>query len=288
MNDHLFFEGIVSQRPLTPRRAGTSSAEGGSSRSLLNHEDDFYAWLFECGGMNVRHYRRPSLERRTAALLRALDANSLDDARRVIHSEPALLRKAIDTVLLGVTEFNRDAYVFNALREHVLPALRMRGGPLRIWSAACSEGQELYSVAFRLADAGMLEQCELLGTDCRPEAIEAARAGTFPTSDLANLRADECTRYFCADGVQGRITDSIRRMTQWKVADLLAGPEPGPWDLILWRNMAIYLSTDSAELVWRGLANQLRQDGYLVVGKADHPPNTFGLKRLAACIYHRA
>ncbi len=249
--------------------------------------DEFYVWLFARAGLKVEHYRPTSLSRRLAACLRAVGVRTTGDARRAIEADPSLLRPALSAVLLGVTRFCRDRPVFEALRHEVLPVLLNRSRKTRIWSAACSEGQELYSVAALLAESGRLGQCELLGTDCRPEAIERARAGIFPAEALEEVDPLWHARHLSRDGHFCRMSKALRAATHWKVADLFAGTEPGPWDLIFWRNMAIYLKVEAAETLWRSILTELRPGGYLITGKADHPPAHFGLHRVGACVYQR-
>src|SRR5690606_25230318 len=124
---------------------------------------------------------------RLPACLRSLRAPTVEEGRRVLSGRPELLEEALDVLLLGVTQFFRDPTVFACLRDRVLPELVRDGGRIRVWSAACSEGQELYSVALLLHGCRALERSELLGTDLRASAIARAQAGTYPGELLAHL-----------------------------------------------------------------------------------------------------
>ncbi len=84
-------------------------------------------------------------------------------------------------------------------------------------------------------------------------------------------------KYFEPAGRQWRPVETFRRQVHWKVADLLAGVERGPWDIILWRNAAIYLQSRPAEAIWRRLVSVLAPEGMLVAGKAERPPHDAGL-----------
>ena len=83
------------------------------------------------------------------------------------------------------------------------------------------------------------------------------------------------------------MTGPLRAATRWKQANLLHSPEPGPWDLILWRNMAIYLKPEVVGTIWQQLCDRLSPGGYLVTGKAEHPPAPLGLERVAKCVYRK-
>jgi chemotaxis methyl-accepting protein methylase len=195
------------------------------------------------------------------------------------------LPTAIDALLIGVTEFFRDPPVFEALRIEVLPELASLPRPLRVWSAGCSNGAELYSLAMLLAKAGLLEGSFLLGSDCRRDAIEHARAALYNSSELRNIEPSDRRRYFDEAGSFWQPIELLRRHVQWKVADLARGIEEGPWDIILWRNMAIYLKVEAAASVWRGLALAMAPEGMLIVGKAERPPTALPLIHVRRCIY---
>lgn len=283
-SDHLFFEGTTLPKHRKPKAAlGAASAPNPTER--FPH-DAFYTWLFRQAGLGFERYRAKAMARRIGACLRAVGARDAQEAQKRIEAEPMLLRQAIDAILLGVTEFNRDPTVFETLAREILPRLRHRRR-LRIWSAACSDGHELYSVAMLLADAGLLHRSDLLGTDCRPDAIERARAGLFSPESLSKLHPTIRQRHFVTTGPELAAAEPLRRAIRWKTADLFAGVQPGPWDLILWRNMAIYLTIDSAELIWRAMIDVLRPGGFLVIGKADHPPRELRLRRIAPCVVQK-
>jgi chemotaxis methyl-accepting protein methylase len=213
--------------------------------------------------------------------------NSLADAARTIAARPELVPGVLSVVLLGVTEFFRDREVFEQLRLRALPQLVSLEKHLRIWSAACSEGHELYSVAMLLEETGYLDRCELLGTDCRSEAIEQARQGVF-VHEALNRVAPACRqRYFTMRGAAAAIDWNLRIRPSWRVADLFERVEPGPWHLILWRNMAIYLAADAAETLWSRICDELAPGGFLVTGKADYPPTRLPLRRVSACLYQK-
>ena len=92
-----------------------------------------------------------------------------------------------------------------------------------------------------LGEAGLLERSYLLGTDCRGDAIERAKLGLYDAATLKLVPAATRDKYFEPAGQHWRPVEALRRQVHWKAADLLAGVEHGPWDIILWRNAAIYL-----------------------------------------------
>ena len=130
---------------------------GGKSASVAAL-DPLAAWILQRTGLDCSVYRPAPLNRRIPACLRALRAGSTAEARVLLARFPELLPRTLDTLLIGVTGFARDAAVFDALARIALPSLRARPDDLRVWSAGCADGSELYSAAILLAEAGLLER----------------------------------------------------------------------------------------------------------------------------------
>lgn len=295
--DHLYFEGARSEAgrarsPLPPRVPTPPAQEAGGPDGRAEWEreavDDLLLWLLRQAGLDAASYRPRALQRRLPACLRVLGVGSPQEARELLASRPELVATAVNAVLLGVTEFYRDAAVFDELGGRVLPELLADGRELRIWSAACSDGHELYTVAMLLHRSGRLSGHHLVGSDCRPEALRRAREGEFPASALRGLSQELRERYFRAEGEDRyRVTEELRAAARWVTGDLLAAVEPGPWDLVLWRNMAIYLRPEVAKNLWGRIGREIRPGGYLVTGKAELPPRELPFRRVAACVYRK-
>jgi chemotaxis methyl-accepting protein methylase len=204
-------------------------------------------------------------------------------AERLVAAKPALVSKALDSLLIGTTEWFRDPAVFVQLERDILPKLIQRPVPPRVWSAGCSEGAELYSVAMLLAKLGALEGGRLLGSDCRPAAIERAKRGVYSPGERVMPATAGGHWQELADG-RIAMSHAIRQAVQWEETDLLAPRPLGTWDLILCRNVAIYLEPVAAEALWKRLAEALAPGGFLIVGKAEKPRLSI-LRRVAPSIY---
>ncbi len=284
VSECLYFHGVKE-----PRRVLPSHPTGGretDSSSAIEGVDTFFHELFHLVGLSPDSYRSRALNRRVPACLRFLRVNDLRDARAKLKARPELAPATVSVVLLGVTDFCRDETVFAHLRSLVVPGLACLGRPLRVWSAACSDGRELCSVAILLNEAGLLDESDLLGTDCREDAIRQAQAGEFPTESINNL-GSFWKQHFSHYRGNVRPTARLHQSLRWKQANLLQQAEPGPWDLILWRNMAIYLEVNAAETIWHSLIRELAPGGFLVSGKAEHPPGGVALEKLGPCIFRK-
>jgi chemotaxis protein methyltransferase CheR len=283
---HVRFAGRPRSTVQHLRSPGNPHVDKSAREHRSEDPGQFISQVFEKAGLAVGSYRGKPLQRRLPACLRALRAESEEHASLILERRPDLLPVAINSLLMGVTEFFRDPSIFQMLRTVILPHLAsFLSRPLRVWSAGCSNGAELYSLAILLDQAGLLEGSFLLGSDCRSTAIADAKAALYNCNDIQNVGLPDRCRYFNEVDRFWQPVELLRRHTRWKVADLVHGIEKGPWDIILWRNVAIYLEPDAAKSVWKDLASVMAPEGLLIVGSADRPPASLPLSNVRRCIY---
>jgi len=286
---HVCFDGVglrnrqlpdVVRAPRAPRPApqGDGATSSGEISELVRR-------VLEHEGLAPEAYRALPLHRRVPACLRALKVASEAEALARLEANARLWSAAADALLIGVTTFFRDPAVFDAIRSIVLTELARRPR-LRAWSAACSTGAELYSLAILLDEAGLLARAELLGTDCRPGAVKEAEDGYLQPAAAAALDPAVRARYVVEGGQAGpRLVRSLREHVHWKATDILTTIEDGPWDIVLWRNSPMYLAPGESVAIFERLATRLGAGGYLVVGKAERPPAGLCLTAVARCVY---
>lgn len=257
------------------------------AESLSPGESDCVRWLFEHAGLDPDDYRPETIKRRIPACLRALRIDSVAKVRATVQTHPTLLKAAISALVIGVTGFFRDPAVFAILKDSLLPETLMRTATPRIWSAGCSDGAELYSVAMLLADRGALQRSTLLGTDCRSDALARAREGCYDQAAIRNIPAELLGRYMTFSQGMWQVHPYLRTVVQWRTGNVMTTSEPGVWNLILCRNMAIYLQPSAMRRLWVRLEQNLRPGGVLVLGKAERPHGTTSLEPIAPGIYRR-
>ena len=226
------------------------------------------------------------LIRRLPACLRALRVPSIAVAKDLLTRQPQKLQLAIDALLIGTSSFFRDDLVFEHLADEVIPAMVARTGKPRVWSAACSNGMELYSVAMMLADHAALSLKQLLGTDFRSEAISEAERGIYSPEAASGIPPTLAERHLIRGKASVAVAPAIHASVRWECRDLLTDSDPGPWDMILCRNLAIYLESGVVAQLWKKLRAALAPGGVLVVGKAEKPRLT-GLTQVGPCIYRK-
>jgi chemotaxis methyl-accepting protein methylase len=283
---HVSFCGAVPARRGGAGEAGAKSACAARAVARLREPlDPLLISTLREAGLNPSAYRSTVLARRLAACERAVGTRA--DVAGVFNRRPGLAWAALDAVLIGVTEFFRDPAVFAALETEVLPELLRSRRGLRIYSAGVSSGQELYSVAMLLAEGGGLARCELVGVDCRPRAILTARLGIYGEPAVAGLSPARQLRFFQPVASGWRVDEELARAVRFHAANVLTYRERESWDLILFRNVAIYLDAVAAGQAWESLVAQLTPGGYLCSGPAEKPPAHLPLRRVRRCLWRK-
>ena len=202
---------------------------------------------------------------------------SLNDLCVRLRTAPTeeLRRKVVESMTTHETLFFRDPAVFEALQAELLPALmkaRQEANTLRIWSAACSSGQEPYSLAMALLEAGVGNwKIEIVGTDLSARILERAAAGRFLQIEVnRGLPARLLVKYFTRAGADWQLKDEVRRMVRFIPVDLRRTTRGlGLFDLVLCRNVLIYFDDADRKRVLAGIASVLRPGGFLVLGASE-------------------
>ena len=219
------------------------------------------------------------LDSRLQPLAREL---GLDNSEAVIQRvrqtrDPSLENKVVEAMTTNETLWFRDISPFNALRRTVVPELVARRGTTRqlsVWSAACSSGQEMYSVIMLLAESfpDVLNwNLTLTGTDLSTEMVKKAREGRYSTLEInRGLPAPMLIRNFTRDGNQYRINEEFRRRPQFRPMNLAsAWPAMPRFDLILIRNVLIYFDLPTRKRILESAARCLDPNGYLFIGSSE-------------------
>ncbi len=182
------------------------------------------------------------------------------------------LATVVEALTTNETSWFRDIAPFAALRPHVLPMLRAAGATdrVRIWSAACSTGQEPYSILMALADGFDVPSVEIVATDLNEQVLARAREGAYSQLEInRGLPAAMLVRHFDRVGAHWRVRADLRAKVQFRRHNLLDAPPPGPFDLVFLRNVLIYFDMPTKRAVLDRIARVLRPGGFLVLGAAE-------------------
>ncbi|NJR43156.1 MAG: protein-glutamate O-methyltransferase CheR [Akkermansiaceae bacterium] len=192
-----------------------------------------------------------------------------------------LQRKVIEAMTTTETLFFRDRKPYDALRKTIFPELqrlRARERTIRIWSCACSSGQEAYSLAMLLLDwlpANPGFSARIVGTDISPKMVERARAARFSQLEVnRGLRAPYLVRYFEQQGRDWVLKQQLRDLCRFERGNLSQAPVGVPTcDIVFLRNVLIYFDLDTKRTVLSHVRKVLRPGGFLVLGGAESTLN---------------
>ena len=216
---------------------------------------------------------------RLAKRLRALGLSSFKEYCAVITSDDGETERQamIAALTTNVTRFFREPHHFEHLKAHVLPPLLQqakRGGRIRIWSAACSSGQEPYSIGMTMLsmmpDIGRYD-VKILATDIDPNMIRDGQNAVYPEAAMESVPAALRTRWFVSDGPGSvRAGEELRSLVTFRKLNLIGDwPMQGRFHAIFCRNVVIYFSGDTQAKVWARFVPLLEPDGVLYIGHSE-------------------
>ncbi|QDP20475.1 protein-glutamate O-methyltransferase CheR [Sphingomonas xanthus] len=223
--------------------------------------------------------RRWRIETALAALLRERAIPTLDELITILvmGREPSLATQVVEALLNNETYFFRDRTPFDLLAKAALPKLqqlRHATRRIRIWSAGCSTGQEAYSLAMMFAEdpqrwAGWT--IDIVGSDVSESAVRRARDGVYTQFEVQRgLGITQMIRWFEESDDGWRAVEPLRRMVRFQVHNLLEpAPHPGQFDIVLCRNVLLYLNAERRGLVFDRIGQAIAADGWLMLGAGE-------------------
>ncbi len=254
------------------------------------HFDSLRALAREEAGIELADHKRELVYGRVCRRLRELRLGSFDAYLALVTPKDSPERRNfVNCITTNVTAFFREGHHFTFLQDEAIPELmkaRQASRRLRVWSAACSTGQEPYSIAITMARAMELVphpwDWKVLATDIDSEVVARAQAGFYGISEIPGYESAEMRRWFRrADGDTGpgpapdgstrvRVDPALRQAMYFRVLNLFhPWPMHGPIDVIFCRNVVIYFSQDDRRALFDRFAQILAPDGYLFIGHSE-------------------
>ncbi|MCT7374369.1 CheR family methyltransferase [Chelativorans salis] len=218
-----------------------------------------------------------------SAIRCAMEKRGIEDGTRFmdqIGRDQDLTDEIVAEATVGETYFFRDPSQFEVIRNFVLPSLlceRPENAPIRVWSAGCSTGEEPYSLAILAEEEGLADRISIIATDVSRRALKKAREAEYGEWSLRNGGMPFLKRYFARRGDDFRLERRLARRVSFHRHSLGVDDVPSPktgiaaFDLILCRNVLIYLETGAARRVARQLYDCLSEGGWLLFGPSDPP-----------------
>jgi two-component system CheB/CheR fusion protein len=264
----------IARHPLTAQAPPTADPS-----IELQHEqqmEQIFALLRTASGVDFRRYKRPTIERRLQRRLVLHKLARLDEYVRYLRDNPAEVQALYGDILIHVTRFFRDRETLNAIATDVLPKIfanQPEEQPIRIWIPGCSTGEEAYSVAIialtALAEQNRSSPLQVFATDISDPTIEHARTGLYPESIAADVEADVLRRFFTRTDGGYRVNKPVRDVCIFARQDLTRDPPFSKLDLIVCRNVLIYMGPELQKRLIGVFHYALKPNGCLVLGSAE-------------------
>ncbi|HWP98495.1 MAG TPA: protein-glutamate O-methyltransferase CheR [Syntrophomonadaceae bacterium] len=240
-------------------------------------------------GIDLLAYKRPQMERRINSFMRSVNSPNYAAFIELLKNDREVLRRFLDHLTINVSEFFRNIQQWQILEREILPNLLEQRSSLRLWSAGCSTGEEVYSLAMMLKEKGIHPQDRILATDIDREVLEKGGQGLYSKKAVEGVAQPIRDRYFTPDGSMYRVHADLRKMVRFERHDLLKDRFLPDQDLILCRNVVIYFTEETKQILYRKFAAALRPGGILFIGSTEQifQARELGLKPLATFFYRK-
>jgi chemotaxis protein methyltransferase CheR len=227
----------------------------------------------EAGGVDFSNYATASLRRRVLRLTETSRIRSIDELLMKIKNNNGFIKTFVNEITVNTTEMFRDPLFWKALNETVMPLLAKKN-LIKIWHAACSTGEEVYSMSILLRETGLSERARITATDINDQAMETARKGNYPLrnqklnqANYSNFKwSGELSDYYEVQGNRIQFDPDLIKNVKFKSHDLGRDQAFSKFDLIICRNVLIYFNADLQERVIGMFNESMYRDSILGIG----------------------
>lgn len=219
--------------------------------------------------LDLTNYKNKQMERRIISLMNKNNINCLNDYAKILKTNQTKLDEFLNMLTINVSEFFRNKNKFDELESIYLPELLSKKRKIKIWSAGCSIGAEVYSTAMILDKMGKLGNVELVASDFDTKIIQKAQSGIYNNVEVGTV-PDEYKKYFIKTGedsfqIDKKITSQVRFTKQ----DLLNSRFETGFDLIMCRNVVIYFTDEAKDKLYKDFYNSMNPEGILFIGSTE-------------------
>lgn len=257
---------------------------------MLTDYEGFKEKILRLTGIDLSCYKERQMRRRIDSLIRRNNHDDYDIYYRALTQDKKLYDEFINYLTINVSEFYRNPAQWEMLEKEIMPNLLRLNRRPKIWSAACSTGEEPYSLAMmmsRFMDPGSIK---ILATDIDDGAINKAKIGVYAQKSLENLPRDFVSNYFTKVGESYKICDKIKNSVEFKHHNLLSDRYPENCDLIVCRNVMIYFTEEAKSVMYHKFRDSLNNNGVLFVGSTEQIilPQRYRLEPVKTFFYRRS
>jgi chemotaxis protein methyltransferase CheR len=242
--------------------------------------EQFTKDIYRKTGINLILYKEAQMKRRLTSLYEKKGLANFKEFFTELDKDNHLLNDFLDRMTINVTEFYRNEKRWKVLQEKILPRLLSQSKKLKVWSAACSSGEEPYTIAMVMSNFLQLSDISIKATDIDANAIAKAKLGIYPERSLNEVPGVIKQKYFSKEGDFYSVSSQIKNTVSFRKHNLLADPYESNHDLIVCRNVMIYFTEEAKEEIYHNFSSALRPGGVLFVGSTEQifNPAKYGLE----------
>lgn len=258
--------------------------------ALLYSYEYFKKEILTLTGIDLNCYKEAQMKRRIDTLISKHRIDGYDKYIGCLRTDKAMFEEFVNYITINVSEFYRDLDQWKVMEEKAIPELIARfGRNLKIWSAACSTGDEPYSLVMALSRHLPLANIRILATDLDKQVIAKAKVGLYPEKSITAVPIDLRNRYFKRVGTSFKIADEVKACVEFHEHNLLKDTYPTGCHLIVCRNVLIYFTEEAKDTVFHKYFNSLVSGGILFIGSSEQIINhkEIGYFRKNAFFYQR-
>jgi len=233
-------------------------------------------------GFDCTYYKDKYLKRRIRARMERNKIISFDDYRLILKNRPQEYHRLIDALAINVTQFFREPPTYEVIKDQIIPRIfedkeELDSRTIRIWSAGCATGEEPYSLAIVIRELLGLRvddyRISIYATDLDEGALSEAEAGVYDESRFSTMEPRLQRKYFISYQDKYKLEERIKKMVRFKQMDLISAEPILNVDLLLCRNLLIYIHQDLQANLFDKFYRSLNRGRYLVLGKTEILPD---------------
>ncbi len=246
--------------------------------------------VFALTSVDLNAYKEKQMKRRIDTLINKHKIVGYDKYVQALKTDRAKFEEFINYITINVSEFYRNPDQWKLMDEKIIPELIGKFGKnLKIWSAACSTGDEPYSLVMALSRHIPLNQIKIMATDLDKQVIAKAKLGLYGEKSIAAVPEDFKKKYFTKVGPSYKIADEIKARVEFKEHNLLKDAYPTDYHMIVCRNVLIYFTEEAKDEVFRKFSKALSKGGIMFIGSTEQIINCkdVGFERKSSFYYEK-
>jgi len=225
--------------------------------------------IFKLTNIDLSCYKERQMKRRIDSLITRNNFNDYDSYYNALLKDSRLFNEFINYLTINVSEFYRNPSQWEVLEKEIIPKLLSQKRILKVWSAACSTGEEPYSLVMLLSRFMDLKDIRIFATDIDEDALNKAKIGIYSEKSLANLPKEFINKFFIKNPTTYSIREEIKKCVEFKKHNLLMDNYPSDCDIITCRNVLIYFTEEAKNNIYLKFSKSLSPEGVLFVGSTE-------------------